>query len=169
MLYQSFMSLGKVPNDWKTAHIKPLSKKGDSSDFSNNCSVSLTSVFCKLMECMVISCLLDYLHMHRLISKQQHRFLSKRSTATNLMKSLNDWMISFENGWWQTVAYVDFAKAFDRVCHNKLSINQSINQFILSHTNAVSSSNKISNTFRLCVTGSTQGAYALHTRATHVQ
>ena len=31
---------------------------------------------------------------------------------------------------------------------------QSINQFILSHTNSVCSSNKIANTFRLCVTGS---------------
>jgi len=29
------------------------------------------------------------------------------------MESLNDWTISFENGWQQTVAYVDFAKAFD--------------------------------------------------------
>ena len=38
------------------------------------------------------------------------------------------------------------------------SVNQSINQFILSHTNSVSSSNKIANTFRLCVTGSAQGA-----------
>jgi len=46
-------------------------------------------------------------------------------------------------------------------------MHQSINQFILSHTNSVCSNNKIANTFRLCVTGSTQGAYAPHKRATH--
>jgi len=51
-----------------------------------------------------------------------HGFLPRRSTATNLIESLNDWTINFENGSHQTVAYVDFAKAFDSVCHNKLII-----------------------------------------------
>jgi len=41
-----------------------------------------------------------------------------------------------------------------------VTFNQSINQFILSHTNSVCTNNKIANTFRLCVTGSTKGAYA---------
>ena len=69
-----------------------------------------------------MSTMLDHLRTHGLISKQQHCFLSKWSTATNLIESLNDWTINFENGSHQTVAYVDFAKAFDTVCHNKLII-----------------------------------------------
>ena len=32
---------------------------------------------------------------------------------------INDWSVSLENGTHQT-AYVDFAKAFDSVCHSKL-------------------------------------------------
>jgi len=43
-----------------------------------------------------------------------------------------------------------------------------MNQFILSHTNSIDSNIKISNTFILCVTGSTRGAYAPYERATHV-
>jgi len=47
------------------------------------------------------------------------------------------------------------------------SINQSINLFC--HTQTQLAVISIANTFRLCVTGSTQGAYAPHKRATHVQ
>ena len=62
----------------------------------------------------------SYLRNHSLISKQQHGFLSKRSTTTNLLESLNDWSVNFENGTNQTIAYIDFAKAFDSVCHSKV-------------------------------------------------
>jgi len=48
------------------------------------------------------------------------------------------------------------------------SINQSINLFCHTQTQ-LAVNNKIANTFRLCVTGSTQGAYAPHKRASHVQ
>jgi len=36
------------------------------------------------------------------------------------LESLNDWSLCVENGKRQQVAYIDFAKAFDSVCHNKL-------------------------------------------------
>jgi len=114
------LSVGKVPAGWKTAIITPLFKKGVSSDPSNYHPISLTSVFSKLIERVIVINLLNYLRSHNLISKQQHGFLSKRSTATNLLDSLNDWSVSLENGTHQTVAYVDFAKAFDSVCHSKL-------------------------------------------------
>ena len=47
-------------------------------------------------------------------------FVKKRCTATNLLESLNDWTLNIENGRRQAVAYIDFAKAFDSVCQNKL-------------------------------------------------
>jgi len=122
LLYQSFMSVGKVPTDWKIAHVTPIFKKGNSSDPSNYRPISLTSIFSKLMERMVVSQILEHLRTHGMISKQQHGFLSKRSTATNMLESLNDWTICFENGYHETVAYVDFAKAFDSVCHRKLIV-----------------------------------------------
>ena len=46
-------------------------------------------------------------------------------------------------------------------------INQSINQFIVSHASSVDSNMKISNPFILCVTDSTHGANAPLIRATH--
>ena len=119
-LFESFMSIGKVPGDWKEAIIKPLFKKGPSSDPASYRPVSLTSVFSKLMEKVVVEQMLRYLLINKLISKQQHGFLSRRSTATNLIESLNDWTLNLENKHGQSIAYSDFAKAFDSVSHPKL-------------------------------------------------
>ena len=66
-----------------------------------------------------------YLLQHGLISKQQHGFLAKRSTATNLAETLNDWTIAVNNRQSVTVAYIDCRKAFDSVCHSKLFIKLS--------------------------------------------
>jgi len=119
-MFHSFMSVGKVPSDWKTAIIMPLYKKGSSSQVANYRPISLTSVFSKLMERMISVELINYLQQHHLITKQQHGFLAKRSTSTNLIESLNDWTMSIEKKHCQSVAYIDFAKAFDSVCHKKL-------------------------------------------------
>jgi len=37
-----------------------------------------------------------------------------------VLESLSDWTLNVENGRRQTVAYIDFAKTFDSVCHSKL-------------------------------------------------
>jgi len=90
MLFQSFMSVGKIPLEWKSAVITPLYKKGVSSDPSNYRPVSLTSVFSKLMERVVVLDLITYLLSNNVINKQEHSFLKNRCTATNLLESLND-------------------------------------------------------------------------------
>src|SRR6476469_5645957 len=37
-----------------------------------------------------------------------------------MLESLNDWTINIRNGNYTRVVFIDFAKAFDSVCHNKL-------------------------------------------------
>jgi len=98
------MSVGQIPAEWKSAVIIPLHKKGMSSDPSNYRPISLTSVFSKLMERVVVLDLLAYLQSNNLINKQQHGFLKKRCTATNLLESLNDWTLNIENGRRQPIA-----------------------------------------------------------------
>jgi len=58
------------------------------------------------------------MQQHGLINKQQHEFLTKKSTSTNLVLSLNDWTLAVNN---VSVAFIDYKKAFDAVCHSKLS------------------------------------------------
>ena len=47
-------------------------------------------------------------------------FLSKRSTLTNLVESVNYWTVSIENKIHNRVAYIGFSRAFDSVSHAKL-------------------------------------------------
>ena len=77
------------------------------------------------MERIISAELLHYLRQNRLITKDQHGFLTKKSTSTSLMESLNDWTLNIEKKNHQSVAYIDFAKAFDGVCHNKLLLKLS--------------------------------------------
>lgn len=167
-MFQSFMSIGKIPREWKTAIITPIFKKGVSSEPSNYRPVSLTSVFCKLMERVIALDLINYLNNHKLINKQQHGFLKNRCTDTNLLEALSDWTLNIENSRHQTVAYVDFAKAFDSVCHNKLLLKlkqygicglllEWIRDFLTGRTHRTKVGNAVSNVS--CITsGVIQGS-----------
>ena len=72
------------------------------------------------MERIVAAETLDYLASNKLLNASQHGFLSKRSTLTNILESLNDWTISMENKIHTRVAYIDYSRAFDSVSHSKL-------------------------------------------------
>jgi len=47
------------------------------------------------MECIIKDQLLFQLLPKGLINKQQHAFISKHSTVTNLLESTYDWSLSF--------------------------------------------------------------------------
>ena len=114
------MSVGKIPGVWRHGIITPACKSGIASDPGNYRPIALTSVFCKLMERVISAEILQYCKRHGLISEQQHGFLSKRSTVTNLLSGHNDWTRAISGHHSVAVAYIDFQKAFDSVCHKKL-------------------------------------------------
>lgn len=119
-LFTSFMSVCKVPSEWKTAIVTPLFKKGQPSQCSNYRPISLTCCVCKLMERIIVLELSNYLRVNNLITDEQHGFLTKRSTTTNLLDTLNEWTVALSNKHLISVVYIDFSKAFDTVCHAKL-------------------------------------------------
>ena len=103
---------------WKSS--TPVFKGGIASDPSNYRPISLTSVFSKLMERVVVLDMLRHCKEQGLISKQQHGFLARKSTVTNMLSCMNDWTCAQMNRSSVAVAYIDFQKAFDSVCHAKL-------------------------------------------------
>ena len=111
---------GSLPSIWKCATVTPVFKGGISSDTNNYRPISLTCICCKIMESIMKDEVLKHLSKNKLISTQQHGFLSKRSTVTNLLDSLNDWTITIKDSHSVDVAYIDYRKAFDSVCHSKL-------------------------------------------------
>ena len=120
IIFQSFIDLQQLPNEWKHSIITPKFKKGQTSSPANYRPIALTCTCCKILESIISSALTEFLLIHNLISKQQHGFLKRHSTATNLLESLNDWTLSFANKQTTIVAYIDFQRAFDSISHSKL-------------------------------------------------
>ena len=109
-----------LPPSWTKAYITPVYKKGDRSDPNNYRPISLTSVLCKLMESVVKNQLMSHLLTHKLISTQQHAFMTNRSTASNLLECALDWSVSLNSKCLVDVIYIDYRRAFDSIVHNKL-------------------------------------------------
>ena len=88
------------------------------------CCCSLTCCCCKVMESIIKDQMLHYLLQNNLISKQQHGFLARRSTCSQLIECVNDWSLVLNTRNSVDCANIDFSKAFDTdsVVHSKLCV-----------------------------------------------
>ena len=85
---------GFIPDLWKFAHVTPIFKKGNSTDPANYRAISLTCIISKVMESIIKTSLMSYLLSNKIITKQQHGFLAKHSTTSNILECLHDWNLS---------------------------------------------------------------------------
>jgi hypothetical protein len=119
-LFDASFKLNSLPQQWLQAFVSPIFKKGATSDPNNYRPISLTCTCCRAMERIINSDIIKYLTLHNLIANNQHGFLKKRSTCTNLLESVNDWSLALDKNLTTDVVYIDFQKAFDSVSHPKL-------------------------------------------------
>ena len=123
MLYQTSMETGKIPDEWRDAIITPIFKqKGSRSDPGNYRPVSLTNVAGKIMERIIKNELTAHIEINELMSDSQHGFRSGRSVQTNMVDFLNTTTKWIDEGRSFDVVYLDFSKAFDKVCHRRLLV-----------------------------------------------
>lgn len=120
IIFTQSLSEGKLPESWKDANVTPLFKKGAKNKPSNYRPVSLTSIPCKVMEGMIRDKMMTHLESHELLTDHQHGFVSQRSCVTNLLSVLDSWTQSLDEGKAVDAIYLDFAKAFDSVPHERL-------------------------------------------------
>ena len=92
-LFTQLLSVAAVPDEWKTAIITPVFKKGDAASVSNYRPISLTCVLSKIMERIISYKLYQYFKAQNVLSAAQHGFMRGRSTCINLLESLNDWTL----------------------------------------------------------------------------
>ena len=154
ILFTQSLSKGQIPKIWKVAFVRPLFKKGLCSLPSNYRPISLTSVIGKVMEKLLANSMMLFLQSNHLISKNQFGFMSRRSTCSQLLATLNDWTLAVNNHAKVDAVYIDFAKAFDSISHVKLltkihaygidsNLLNWISHFLSEHTQSV----YIGNTF----------------------
>ena len=120
--FTQLMSVGDVPHKWKAAVITPVFKKGSAGVAANYRPISLTCVPCKIMERLISCRMFQFFVDNNILHPAQHGFLKGRSTCTNLMECMNDWILSIQYRRLVTVVYIDLSKAFDVVSHDKLLI-----------------------------------------------
>ena len=120
LLFQASLKQGVVPNEWKTAYIVPIHKKGDMTSPGNYRPVSLTSICCKILEHIIHSCLFSHLEQHDILCTNQHGFRSGYSCETQLLSTIDDLALCLNAGKCADVILLDFKKAFDKVPHQRL-------------------------------------------------
>ena len=119
-IFLQSLDTGEVPEDWRTANITPIHKKGDRAEPSNYRPESLTSQVGKVLKTFIRDKIVDHLTENILLSEAQHGFRKGRSCLTNLLESVESWTEILEEGNCIDVAYLDFRKAFDLVSHELL-------------------------------------------------
>ena len=139
IIFAKSLNSGEVPEDWLKAHVTPIYKKGERYLASNYRPVSLTCIASKVMEHVVAKHILNHLDKHKILTDSQHGFRSKRSTETQLLCFAQDIYRNMRNNQQTDVIVMDFAKAFDKVAHNRLlkklevmGITGSVNRWVRS-------------------------------------
>ncbi len=109
-----------MPEDWRLANVTPIFKKGSKQDKANYRPISLTSVVCKLMESVIRDKVTTFVEQNNLIRNSQHGFSRGKSCLTNLLSFFDKITDEVDKGNSIDVVYLDFAKAFDKVPHQRL-------------------------------------------------
>jgi len=84
----------EIPADWKNAYVTVVHKKGSKSNVSNYRPISLTSVICKMLESIIHDYVMEHFKINKLFNNNQYGFLKGRSTTTQLLKILDDGLIT---------------------------------------------------------------------------
>ncbi len=119
-IFRKSIREGRLPQIWKDADVTAIFKKGVKSNPGNYRPVSLTCILCKMLETIIRDQLISHMIDNDLLSRHQHGFISGRSSSTNLLKVLDTWTEALDAADPVDVVYLDFAKAFDSVPHERL-------------------------------------------------
>ena len=117
LLFNTISNKSTFPDHWKRGEVIPIFKDGDKQNVKNYRGVVLLDCVSKVLERLIFEKL--YPRVESLLSDDQHGFRKGRSTTTQMICYLNE---VFENINQPTLLslYLDFEKAFDKVCHEKL-------------------------------------------------
>jgi Reverse transcriptase (RNA-dependent DNA polymerase)/Endonuclease-reverse transcriptase len=117
-IFNCSLKEGTFPNRWKLSHVTPVLKKGSRFKVVNYRPISLLSVFSKIFESLLHKRISN--HVSKWIAPEQHGFVRRKSTITNLAEFTSEIARNINNRVQVDAVYTDFSKAFDRVDHRLL-------------------------------------------------
>src|SRR5690606_31725605 len=119
-LFNRSLLSSEIPHYWKEAIVAPLFKKGNRLCVKNYRPISLTSSVCKVLEIILKDHIVSHLVDNNLLSEKQFGFVKNKSTTTQLISCLQDWMDAVSSNKQVECVYIDYQKAFDSVNHRFL-------------------------------------------------
>ena len=120
IMLRKSLDTGKVAKIHKEQTIVPIFKKDSKANPENYRPVSLTSHILKLFERVLRTKLVNFIEEQGLLSKEQYGFRPGRSTITQLLAHIDRIIQILERNQNADILYLDFSKAFDKVCHATL-------------------------------------------------
>ena len=102
--------------------VTPIHKADDRHCAANYRPITITSVLCRLLEKVIKEQFYHHLHQANLLPDEQHGFRTGRSCLTNLLETYEDITKLVDQGLPVDEVFLDFAKAFDKVPHQRLLI-----------------------------------------------
>ena len=117
-LFQQIWRTQQWPQDWKRSVFIPIPKKGNAKECSNYCTIALISHTSKVM-LKILQARLQQ-NMNHLLPDVQAGFSKGRGTRDQTANIR--WIIEKASEFQKNIyfCFIDFAKAFDCVDHNKL-------------------------------------------------
>nr|XP_049463419.1 uncharacterized protein LOC125906834 [Anopheles coluzzii] len=109
---------GTFPSLWKVSWLTPIHKKGSNNEAVNYRGITYLAACAKVFELLMYEPLIA--SAGKYISTNQHGFMPKRSTTTNLMQFVSGCYKSIDDGMQVDAIYRDIKAAFDSVSHKIL-------------------------------------------------
>lgn len=111
---------GTVPSDFKTSVVTPVHKSGSKTSIENYRPISLINNFAKIFEKCLKEKLISYYNTVNILSANQYGFLEGRGTTDALYRFTTQVTNGLNIGKKCMGVFVDLARAFDTVPHDRL-------------------------------------------------
>ena len=102
------------------AYVAPVYKKDDRCSAKNHRPVTITSICSYVVEHIFFSNIMQHLDKNYVFMDAQHEFRKKHSYKTQLMTIIEDMACNLSFSTQINAIFLDFAKAFDIVPHQRL-------------------------------------------------
>lgn len=120
-LFNKIFATGQFPYTWGESVICPVYKSGITSDPNNYRGISITTTMYKIFSCILNKRLYNWAEHNNIIDEAQAGFRRGYSAIDNVfcLQAMTQKYLSKAGGRFYCL-YVDFKKAFDKICHVKL-------------------------------------------------
>nr|CAI5833862.1 unnamed protein product [Callosobruchus analis] len=119
------LTSSKIPIQWKESIVTPVFKSGDKAKLTNYRPISVINNFAKLFEQVIKKRLNAFLEKHKIITESQFGFTKNQSTEDAILKLMEPIVDALDKSKKCAAVFLDLAKAFDTICHQKLLVKLS--------------------------------------------